>query len=313
VYAATQPAAIKDAAQAIASAVRSTPVLQAMIGSKPVTVVSSADFAKSTPEDQGFNNIVLVGMPDDPVIDQAWLRDARLLPGPTPGMYVFGFGNLLGDIGYIESDRNPFMHAIAIKQAPYETEMITVSGSSPAGVRLAANELINEGLINGVVSSNWHRGETTLLDRDPLKPGAPIGESLPAQLGDWKRIGVTEAGEDEYRGVLADVGTEPQIIWRGKYYRPGEWDAGGADNAMKDFNAGLHRRSYGNTVWVAQFASPAEAASAATKIAAAAHLQKKKDEWTGSLGSYGFEKVNAGPLVLQVKGQWVMMSSVPTN
>ena len=34
------------------------------------------------------------------------------------GLYVFGFGHLKGDIGLIESDRNPFLHSQHVRRAP---------------------------------------------------------------------------------------------------------------------------------------------------------------------------------------------------
>jgi hypothetical protein len=229
----------------------------------------------------------------------------------APGMYVFGFGNLLGNIGYIESDRNPFLHAQAIKFAPYETEFVTLSGTTPAGVKLAADAFLKDGLINGVVASDWKRGDTTLLDRDPLSPGMALPEALPMQVGKWKLIGITQASEDEYRGVLADTGVEPQVIWRGKYYSPGAWDGAGQAHALQDYNAGLHRRSYGNSVWAAEFSSETQASAAAVKIAAAAHLRKQGSEWTGQEGPLSSEKESAGPLKLQQHGAWLLMSTVP--
>ena len=178
-------------------------------------------------------------------------------------------------------------------------------------MKLAADAFLKQGLINGVVASNWKRGETTLLDRDPLEPGAGEADALPAQLGNWKLIGITQASEDEYRGVLADTGVEPQVIWRGKYYSPGAWDGAGVSHALQDFSAGLHRRAYGNSVWAAQFPSESVASDAAEKIAAAAHLKKQGKEWTGKQGP--LEKESGGPLKLQQHGAWLVMSTVPDS
>jgi len=304
--------AVREAAQEIAAAANTSPLLQVLSNGKQPQTVSSEELAKARPEDRAFTHLILVGLPDDPIIQQTWLRDARAITvdGAT-GLYVFGFGNLLGDLGYIESDRNPFLHGAAIRQAPYETEFVTISGSTPAGVKLAADAFLKQGLINGVVSSDWKRGQTTLLDRDPLPPGTGAGDVLPAQVGNWKLIGITQASEDEYRGVLADTGVEPQVIWRGKYYSPGAWDGAGQAHALQDFSAGLHRRAYGNSVWAAQFASESVASDAAAKIAAAAHLKKQGSEWTGKQGPLSSEKDSAGPLKLQQHGAWLLMSTVP--
>ena len=321
VVASDAPALIREAAQQIAAAANSSqnsspgasPVLQIMAGGTAAQIVSSADLIKAPPEERAFNHLVLVGLPSDPVIQQAWLRDATVIKNSAgvDGLYIFGFGNLLGDIGYIESDRNPFLHSVVIKQAPYETEIITISGSTPPGVALAANAFLKQGLVNGVVAVDWKRGEATLLDRDPLKPGVAIPENLPAQIGNWKRIGITQPGEDEYRGVLAEAGVEPEIIWRAKYYSPGVWDGGGTAYSLQDYNDGLHRRAYGDTLWAAAFLTPAAATEAAAKIASSAKLKKNKNQWSGKLGPLGSEKESAGSLTLQVHGTWVIMSTVP--
>jgi len=59
-------------------------------------------------------------------------------------------------------------------------------------------------------------GGTTLLDHDPLSPDFSV--DLPVKAD--KKIGLTQAGEDEYRGVLADTGLMPAAIWRLKYSVP---------------------------------------------------------------------------------------------
>jgi hypothetical protein len=185
-------------------------------------------------------------MPDDPLIQAAWQREARIIPG---GFYIFGFGHLRGDVGYLESDHNPFLHGAAIVKAPFETQVITLTGSTPAGVELAVRAFLRQGLVNGVVAApGFQRPDKALLDRDPLPPDFKLPVWTPLHVGDLPQIGLIQASEDEYRGVLEDTGVVPQVIWRWKYHRRGSWDGAGAERAYDHYAAGLHRRAYGDTL-----------------------------------------------------------------
>lgn len=256
---------------------------------------------------------MLVGLPDDPIVQAAWERDARLTnDGGQPGFYVFGFGNLIGDIGLVESDRNPYLHSQMVKVAPYEDEAISITGCTPAAVALAADAFIHNGLINAVVAPKFTRGQTTILDRDPALPP----EIFPTQLGDWTLVGLTQAGEDEYRGVLQDTSVEPQLIIRAKYYQKGVWDAPGAENSEPEYHAGLHRLSFGNSLWAAKFESTEQAAAAAPIIAKAAHLRKQQGTYVGQQPPWAWGKgtdITSGPLALCQKGAWVFMSTLPRD
>ena len=305
------PAEVRQAAELILAAGAKSPLLQVMSeGRFPKSLTDTAQLAKAAPPERAYSHLILVGLPSDPMIALAWQREAQVQPG---GFYIFGYGNLLGDIGYVESDRNPFLHGIAIPIAPFETEVVTVTGSTPAGVKLAAEALCRDGLVNGVVAGRgWKRGEPTLLDRDPLPPDVSVPANLPAKIGDAPRIGLTQASEDEYRGVLADTGVSPVEIWRAKYFLKSAWDGAGAAMSIDDYLAGLHRRAYGNTLWLARFASAQEAAAAAPKIAAAAKLLKKGKVWTGKQASTGFDS-GGGDLRLWVDGDCVLMSTLPAS
>jgi hypothetical protein len=260
--------------------------------------------------------LILVGLPEDPMIQAAWQREAAVEPG---GLFIFGYGHLRGDLGYVESDRNPFLHGSAIASAPFETEVVTVTGSTVAGVELAVRAFLDRGLINGVVAAaGWSRGNRTLLDRDPLPPDFHPPEWLPSTAGGFTRIGLTWATEDEYRGVLADTGTEPVEIWRAKYFRPGVWDGAGAISAMDNYAAGLHRRAYGNTIWLARFSSSTEAQAAAPKIATAAKLAAQGTQWIGvqppyANGTVPGEQPSSGSLKLWQRAEWLIMSTLPVD
>jgi hypothetical protein len=303
---------VQKAAAAVLSAVDHHPLLKILAeGTTPASVTDSGRLLTGPATERAYAHLVLVGLPDDALIQAAWQREARMIPG---GFYIFGFGHLRGDIGYLESDRNPFLHGAAIAKAPFETQVITLTGSTPAGVELAVRAFLRQGLVNGVVAApGFRRPDQALLDRDPLPPDFELPPWTPLHVGDLPRIGVTQASEDEYRGVLEDTGAVPRVIWRWKYHRRGSWDGAGAELAFDHYAAGLHRRAYGDTLWAAQFASAAEAAQAAPKIAAAAKLTRHGHLWEGEQSPYGFQKAVAGPLTLWTTGPWVIMSTLPRD
>ena len=292
------PQVVRDAATQVLAAVPTQPLLVVMAGSTPPSAITdSAELLGGRVSDRAYNHIVVVGLPNDPLIQTVWQREALV---NDKGIYVFGFGNLQGDIGYIESDRNPFVHGSAIKIAPYETEIVTLTGTTPEGVRQAVQAFLAKGLINGVVAApGWTRGAPTLLDRDPLAPDFAL-PAVPTHVGNSICVGVTEPNESVYRGVLETAGVKPQQIWQFKYYAPGVWDGPGQLSAMPEFLAGLHRTASDNALLVARFSSAGEAATAAQQIGTTSKWQQDGAEWTGSpmqlyVGS------NLGPLPRTVR------------
>jgi len=305
------PAEIRAAAQKILAAGEKHPLLRAMAGVKaPTNLTDTRALAAGPVEARAYDHLVILGLCDDPLIAGAWQREAQIEPG---GIYVFGFGHFAGDIGYIESDRNPFLHSRTIASAPFETEVITITGSTPRGVALAADAFLKQGLVNGLVAApGWKRSKPNLLARDPLPPDFAVPDCAAPELGDMQRIGITQAAEDEYRGVFADAGAAPLAIWRIKYYRNGVWDGAGSKEAMAVYSAGLHRRAYANTLWCARFASPAEALNAAPKIAAAARLRAAGAIWKGPQPAYAWGTDGSpGPLSLRQRGEWLLLSTLP--
>jgi hypothetical protein len=311
------PPEVRESAERIRAGISASPLLS-LLATNGVSLNDSGKLYSGPVESRAYHHLILVGLPSDPLIQAAWQHESAVEEG---GLYVFGFGHLRGTIGYIESDRNPFLHSAQIAAAPYETEVITITGSSPAGVRLAAEAFLTSGLINGVVAApGWSRPRTTILDRAPLTlPLGPLALA-PATVGDARRIGVTQSAENEYRDVLQDTGTTPVTMWRVKYFEPGAWDPAAPAEASSpaEYLNGLHRRATGNTLWIAQFASSSEAASATVKIAEAAHLQKQKTGWSGPRpsGNYVAEPNTATgepalPLTLWVSGNTVFLSTVP--
>jgi hypothetical protein len=306
------PALIRDAAQTIAGS-REHPLLNVMTGGAGAAVISSRQLLSAPFAQRAYSHLILVGLPTDPLIRVAWQREAQITPS---GFYVFGFGNLKGNIGYIESDRNLFLHSPGVSTTPFETEVVTITGTTPAGIQLACGAFLSQHLINGVVAAQgWLRPQAGLLDRDPLAPSFASPLKAPPKLNEYARVGFTQASEDEYRGVLADTGRTPRLIWRAKYHTAGVWDRPGALAAFDTYSFGLHRRAYGNTRWVAEFDSTADAAYAAPKIAHAAQLVRDGERWTGHQPYYADPNVpgseNRGPLALWREEAFVLMSTLP--
>lgn len=261
-----------------------------------------------------YNHVLLIGHADDPLIQQAWQMEAKI---SGDSIYAFGFGNLSGSLGYIESDRNPFLHAVNVPKAPYECELITITGTDTSGISLAVDSFLNQGLVNGIVAHRgaWKRGQATLLDRDPLPVGFTVPVDIPATLGPLTMVAITQASENEYRAVLADTGQEPVSMWCAKYYKAGQWDGRGAISSFNNYAAGLHRRAYGNAVLLITFSSEAIAHASAPLIAKAAKLTPTNSTWNGGLDPYAWgltwmgDSSQPGTLELAVYGRSVTITS----
>jgi len=299
------PQAVKDAANQVLAAVSSQPLLTVLAGATPPSALTDSEALMKGPlAARAYNHVIVVGLPDDPIIQAAWQREALI---GKDGIYIFGFGNL-------ESDRNPFLHSIGVKTTPYETEIVSLTGTTPEGVRQAVAAFLAKGLINGVVAGpGWARGAPTLLDHDPLAPDFSP-PSVPLKVGNATCIGVTSANESEYRGLLENAGVKPLQIWRFKYYVPGVWDGAGTWSSIPQFLAGLHRGAFDNTLLAARFSSEAEAASAAERIGTGSNWKKENDGWTGTpapLPKSCIQGPEARIVRLWSKDDFVFISTLP--
>ncbi len=311
--AADAPAIVRQAAQQVLAAVTTQPLLRIMArGRVPGKLTDSLQLAKEPDAARAYSHLVLVGLPTDPLIHAAWQREAKF---NGHGCYIFGFGYLHGTIGYIESGRNPFLHAAAIKRTPFETELVTLTGDTPQAIVLAVHAFLHKELINGVVAApGWTRSRPSLLERAPLAPDFVPPNLTPSHLGSATRIGWTQADQTEYRGVQAACNVEPQVIWLAKYHLPGTWSTSGSSHAIQQYLDGLDRRAYGDTLWLACFASRAQAVVALPRIALAAHLRQQGDRWIGHASSSSpAGKPSAMPLTLWQKGNWLYMSTLPQH
>lgn len=287
-----------------------TPLITTLAGEGArMAVADSRDLANGMVPTRALNHLIVIGLPDDPLVRQAWQHEAKLEPA---GWYGFGFGVVAGEVGWLEAGFSPWLHSAAIAKPPYETQAIVVTGNGVPGVVAAGEALLAHGLVNGLVARpGWTRPQTTLLDRDPLSgdPGLPAW--LPARTGEWTRIALSQCGADVARGILADAGVEPQACWLAKYHRPGVWDEAGAAAARRMYVAGLHRRAFANAVLLARFADDAAAAAALPKAAAAAKLEASGDVYSGRGHGLDGEKGSEIPLAMWCDGPWLVCSSLP--
>ncbi|MDR1284444.1 MAG: hypothetical protein LBK99_27075 [Opitutaceae bacterium] len=331
--AADAPAEIREAARRVLASVPAHPLLRELARENaPRQLLDTRSLAAEPVPARAYSHIVMIGLPDDPLVAAAWQREAR--PTRREGQeeaggeknadwYAFGYGNLSGVVGWVESDRNPFLHSDKIPTAPFETHIVTLSGNTPAGVVLAVDAFLKNGLLNGLVAApGWKRGDRTLLDHAPLPPPPAAVPALaswaaPATAGDLRLVGWTQPNEEEYRGVEEDAGNPPLEIARYKYFASGEREYAGHKFARTAYILGLHRRAWGNTLWVARFATPARAEAAAARIAAAARLRAadKSLTWQGKAAPHNENGQNPDEpslaLELWSKGNLVFMSTLP--
>jgi hypothetical protein len=305
---------VRTIEERIVSSAEMNPLLAALANGQPILHLNTSASEEQVTAQLAYNHVILIGLADDAILKQAWQNEAVVSSG---SLYVFGFGNMRGSLGYIESDRNPFLHAGNIPKAPYECQAITITGTDIAGIEAAVDAFVTRGLVNGIVARGheWSRPSATLLDRDPLADSFKLPVTVPANLGNLGRIGLTQAGENEYRGVLADTGKLPISIWRAKYFERGQWDGAGAISSFHNYSVGLHRRAYGNTVWVAEFADSATASHAAPLLAAATRMQDGGSRWKGTIAAYSSgsaadgDALQNGTLEMWVDGVSVVIAS----
>ena len=136
--AADAPEPVRKAAESLlaAAAAKTQSLLAVFCAGRdaPTQLTDSRALLAANRPARAYDHLILVGLSDDPLLQAASEREARAEEGE---LYVFGFGHLAGDVGYVESGRNPFLHARGIPAAPYETEVITITGTTPVGVASA--------------------------------------------------------------------------------------------------------------------------------------------------------------------------------
>jgi len=249
------PASIRAAAAALNDARPLAALRQCGAASGDIRLTESAPLLNARNFRQAaYNNLILVGLPEsDPLLAKCLGHQASVKPGR---FYRLGYGTLEGDLGYVECDWNPFLYSDKVRTNPYTTVCVKITGTSEKGL-LAAIEAFKNGLLNGVVpAGEVRRSEESLLDLAP-SPAAPpaLPETVAAGNFHATQAGWTQPDAKEYRAFLDIGGKEPKQVWRVKYL---------ADKALdgvsgEEWVNGLHRLAYGNTIMIAEFASPADA------------------------------------------------------
>jgi hypothetical protein len=266
------------------------------------------------------NHLVVIGLPSkDALLKKVWGHTVSV-DEAKQSLYSQGWGYLQGDIGWIECDRNPFLHSPKIRTAPEGTILVKISGTSEAGI-LAALAAFKEGLLGGFVPvGKISRPQTTILDRDPDPTPSP------AKLPETVTIGgktATLAGwydvpENEYRAIEeAAGGLVPQSIRRFKYLAPGILE----EKSIVRWLGSVHRMAFGNAVNLVRFASAKEAQQAAEKMAERDKykpLAGKTAAWTLPIGNWkdNRDEVIEEPywdVILTAKGPWVILSTLPAD
>lgn len=160
------PPEVRAAFERIAAAAGSHPLLKVLSEGKNVESGHfNETFAAGDPARLAFRHLVVIGEPDDPLVRRILQHEARFENG---AVYAFGFGRFSGNLGWIESGPNPFLHSRHIDRPPFETELVLITGTTPAGIAAAAERFLDSGLVNGLVAAGHvERLETTLLDREP--------------------------------------------------------------------------------------------------------------------------------------------------
>ncbi len=259
------------------------------------------------------NHLIVIGVADaDPLLQKVRGFDVSLNPADQSA-YAQGWGYLHGDLGWIECDRNPFLHSSKIKSAPEGTILVKITGTSVAGVA-AALRAFQGGQLGGFVpAGKVTRPRETLLDRDP-DPTPPPGtmqatvESSPgkfASLAGWYDL-----PENEYRAVEEAAGAAPARMWRCKYLAPGFLE----EKSIVRWLGGVHRMAFGNAADIIQFASPEAAGRAVENMAQHDGFKKspeRPDVWVEPQATDEVIDQPYWKVYLTSRGRYAILSTLP--
>jgi hypothetical protein len=263
------------------------------------------------------NHLVVIGLgSQDPLLVKVKGFDVAI-DETQKTAYSEGWGYLQGDIGWVESDRNPFLHSHRIKAAPEDTILVKITGTSEAGV-VAALQAFQGGMLNGfVVAGPLSRPKTTLLDLDPLPSPAP--GSIPAQIkigaDTAALVGWNQIPEQEYRAVLESGGVEPKKMWRYKYLVPGMLER----QPIIRWLGGVNHMAFGNAIDIIECKSAGDATAAAQKLAGIKYkdLAFKAVSLTGSQPAWSCLQApdeamdSTWNIIVTSSGPYLFLSSLP--
>ena len=273
------PQSIHAAVEKMLAAPEEYPLLKALLATGAATGVrkiESAELLKGLNHERNyhraaFNHLLLVGLPQaDPLLIKCADHTVKITTAEA-FFHCLGYGEFTGDLGWIETDRNPFAYSQRIATAPFPTLTIKITGTSENGV-LEALRHFKLGVINAALAGTQiKRVRESILDGelDATPPPLP----LPAQLGkNLVLAGWTQPGEDEYRAFLDYDARRPQKIWRIKYLAPGALE--GVE--LYHWNNSPHRKAFGNAVNLVEFTSDTEAQQAYDALKSAEHRGQKQ-------------------------------------
>jgi hypothetical protein len=305
--------------------VAQAPLLQALKAAGEYGVVKAQDSAALLNPKQydlaAHNHLIVIGLPSrDELLQKVWGFTVSV-DEAQKSLYSQGWGYLQGDIGWIECDRNPFLHSQKIQAAPVGTILVKLSGTSEAGL-LAALKAFQQGLLGGFVPvGKLTRPQTTILDRDP--DPAPLTVKIPSTvtLGGGKTAtlaGWYDVPENEYRAIEEAAGDlPPRKIRRYKWLAPGFLE----EKSIVRWLAGPHRMAFGNALNVIEFASAKDAAAAAEKMAARDKYEPLPGQpaaWSTPIGNWQNNKDEVieeayWHVTLTVRGNRVILATLPAD
>lgn len=264
---------------------------------------------------QALDNVVIVGTPDEGAAAARAMGFTYGIDTARREIFRFGFGRFSGDAGCVETCFNPWLYSDRFDDNPYSTIMVRISGTTPAGVALAA-DAFSRGLINGIVLGPGAQPvDPGILCRTPSMDPPP---DLPAQFdGDGERIlvkaGWSQVPEQDYRAML-EYGSvhEPSGMWRVKYLATGALD----DCSGAAWVRGPAPMAWGNAVTVARFDDPSDAARAWAGIRAACRERKEFSVGTTpafsvAMPTDGLSATSLGEVAYWAQDEWLVMSSLP--
>ena len=225
-----------------------------------------------------YNHLIVVGLRDeDPLLEKCWGNQIGLRKGEID---TLGYGHWKGDFGTVECDRNPFLYSHKVKDNPYTTNIVKISGTTAAGL-IEAVKAFQAGLLNGIVPvGKIELVEKSILDRQPDCVAPP---QTPERLGEMVCCGWTQIREEEYRAYYDFANCRPARIWRIKYLAPKCFD----NVSGRAWVEGLHRLAYGNTVSIVQFETKEDAVKTFEAVAKA---KNAKEETVGETKCVRFDQ-----------------------
>lgn len=222
---------------------------------------------------------------------------------PTDGFYVHGFGTFRDPAtGLLESGRNDLYlvpHALDSTRKPDYRIHILVTGVDSAGVERAAEALLHDGLLGGVVPA---KGERFPKASDAFRlSAARCSLTLPSWIPRAELLGWLQPDATEYAGFLQASGQPADQMWRAKYLI-------GPDIAS--FQDCPQRRSTSNELFVARLESKQAARSAAEGLIRTLSTANPKVKFQAAAASES-ALWTADSFHLAAAGPWLLMESLP--